>query len=453
MTLLMGILNLTPDSFSDGGEVSGVAQALAAAQAMADTGAAIIDIGGESTRPGSERIAPDLEQRRILDAVSAIAAAGHTVSVDTVHVATAKLALARGAKIVNDVSGGLYDPLMLATVAQAGASYIIGHWRGFPKKNYSRSVYRDVVVEVCAALRERIAAALAAGISPARIIVDPGLGFDKTPDQCWELLNRIEELQELGYPVLIGASRKRMIADCVREAGVQQPGLAELDAITALVSAHCARAGVWGVRVHSVPASALALRATAKLGEVDARPDAPVRVKPSKTGVCATAEPGAKHDDADACAMAEPGRGDPLPANVAQPPAGVSTHELDVIAIKGLAVFARHGVFEHEKQSGQTFYIDCEVRLAARAGSAVDDIAKTVNYAELAAELERVATETVLDLIETLAEKLAAAALSFAGVCATTVTVHKPSASVAQKVSDILVTVTRTREAHCALRN
>ena len=209
---IRGVLNVTPDSFSDGGEYLDPDAAIARARELASQGANIIDVGGESTRPGAAPVPLEEEQRRILPVIEALSAEGITVSVDTLHAATARAAVGAGAHYVNDVSGGLHDDEMFQTVAGLSGEHdtrmIIGHWRGVPDPAHSRSEYRDVVVEVSDALAERAARAVAAGIAPHRIVLDPGLGFDKTAAQGWQLLAHLERLAALGYPVLIGASRK-----------------------------------------------------------------------------------------------------------------------------------------------------------------------------------------------------------------------------------------------------
>ncbi|MEB4614424.1 dihydropteroate synthase, partial [Leucobacter sp. M11] len=209
-----------------------------------------------STRPGSARVSAAEEQRRVLDVVAGLAEAGVWVSVDTLHASTAAAAIAAGARLINDVSGGLADPEMLAAVAASDAEYAIGHWRGIPDPEHSRAQYREVLADVTAELAERVAAARAAGIPAERLILDPGLGFDKTTEQGWRLLAGFPELgRELGLPVLIGVSRKRMLAELL-PAG--HP-VTDRDLPTAVVSALAARSGAWGVRVHDVAGTRAAL--------------------------------------------------------------------------------------------------------------------------------------------------------------------------------------------------
>ena len=267
-TLVMGVLNVTPDSFSDGGRYAAPGAALARGLELAAQGAGLVDVGGESTRPGAAPVTPEEEIRRAIPVVEALARAGVAVSIDTLHAETAAEAVAAGARVINDVSGGTHDPRMLAVAAAAsrehGARFVIGHWRGVPDPGHVRSDYGDVVREVRDALSDLAAAAERAGVDPAHLVVDPGLGFDKTGEQCWRLLARLDELRALGYPVLVGASRKRMLAevlDGIPEAARPraEDGAAERDLATAVASALAARAGAWGVRVHDVPATVQAL--------------------------------------------------------------------------------------------------------------------------------------------------------------------------------------------------
>ncbi|WP_413452021.1 dihydropteroate synthase [Georgenia sp. 1P01AC] len=259
-TLVMGVVNVTPDSFSDGGRWDRPEAALAHGRALRAQGADVLDVGGESTRPGSERVPPAVEVDRVLPVVTGLAAEGATVSVDTVHAETAEACLRAGAAIVNDVSGGLADPEILAVAARHGAVYVLGHWRGDPATMNERAVYDDVVTDVCAELATRVEAALAAGLDPELLVLDPGLGFAKDAGHNWQLLAHLDRLQALGHPVLVGASRKRFLGTLLAaDDGTPAPPL-ERDAATAAVSALAAAAGAWGVRVHEVPASRDAVR-------------------------------------------------------------------------------------------------------------------------------------------------------------------------------------------------
>lgn len=264
MTLIMGVLNITPDSFSDGGVFFEPQSAVARGLELVAQGADIVDIGGESLRPGATRISAEEEQQRILDTVRQLVARGVTVSVDTLNAATALAAIEAGASIINDVSGGVEDSEMYRAVAKARtpqgqpARYIMGHWRGVPDTDHARSDYEDVVKSVRTAFSEHIAAAQAAGLTDAQIVVDPGLGFDKTSAQGWRLLARLDEFSTLGFPVMIGVSRKRMLGQLLDELDLpSDPNSRDLP--TAVTSALAAAAGVWAVRVHDVPSTRVAL--------------------------------------------------------------------------------------------------------------------------------------------------------------------------------------------------
>ncbi|MDY0907897.1 dihydropteroate synthase [Microbacterium sp. CFBP9034] len=261
MTLIMGIVNVTPDSFSDGGRYADAEPAVAHGLGLRAQGAAILDVGGESTRPGAERVDPAVEQERVLPVVRALAAAGAVVSIDTMNAATALAAVEAGARIVNDVSGGLADPEMLAAVASTEADIVLGHWRGPSAEMYARAAYADVVTEVLAELGERVAAAAAAGIPPSRVIVDPGIGFGKQGEQNWAALRGTGRLVGLGHRVLVGTSRKRFLAEALAgDAGpAEEVDEQRRDAATAVTSVLAAQAGAWGVRVHDVAASRDAL--------------------------------------------------------------------------------------------------------------------------------------------------------------------------------------------------
>jgi dihydropteroate synthase len=248
MTLVMGIVNVTPDSFSDGGRYLDPDLAIAHARALRSEGADLLDVGGESTRPGAERVAPRVEQQRVLPVVEALASDGSYVSIDTMNATTAAAAVAAGARLVNDVSGGLADPDMLAAVAGSGADIALGHWRGPSSAMYARADYVDVGREVAAELEERIAAAVSAGIDPSRIVIDPGIGFGKRGAQNWRTLRALPELGASGHRVLVGTSRKRFLSDVLGD----DADLARRDLATAVTSVLSAHAGAWAVRVHDV---------------------------------------------------------------------------------------------------------------------------------------------------------------------------------------------------------
>jgi len=239
----MGILNVTPDSFADGGRHDTYEKAVAHGLEMIAEGVDIIDIGGESTRPGAARVSAAEEQSRVIPVIEKLAQSGVPISIDTMRAETAELAITAGASIVNDVSGGLADDLMLETVAEMGSPYILMHWRGHSKDMDSRATYADVVAEVIAELNTQISAALKSGIAKNNLIIDPGLGFSKDAAQSWEILNRIEEITNLGFPVLIGGSRKRFL-------GGETPD--EREQATIELTKSLLAKNIWGVRVHSV---------------------------------------------------------------------------------------------------------------------------------------------------------------------------------------------------------
>lgn len=261
--LVMGVLNVTPDSFSDGGLYVDVDAAAAHATQMCDEGADLIDVGGESTRPGAARPTEDDERARVLPVVDRVAAAGGHVSIDTMRAAVAADAVQRGALMVNDVSGGLADPQMLPTVADLQVPVVLMHWRAQAAQMQQHTQYVDVVAEVRDHLAARVDAALAAGVDAARIVVDPGLGFAKTAEQNWALLDRLDVLLELGLPVLVGASRKSFLGALLAGPDGPRPVGERADATTA-VTALSAAAGAWAVRVHDVRASADAVRVAAR---------------------------------------------------------------------------------------------------------------------------------------------------------------------------------------------
>lgn len=268
MTTIMGILNITPDSFSDGGRYLDLDAAIGHAETLRRAGAHIVDVGGESTRPGAERVDPDLERGRVVPVIEALAARGIVASVDTMNAGTAAAAVSAGARIVNDVSGGLADPDMFAAVAASDADVVIGHWRGHSTDMYATARYDDVVAEVVAELQERVSAAAAAGIAPSRIILDPGIGFGKRGEQNWAVLHRLDRIVGLGKRVLVGTSRKGFLREAIGDVpGADTPGaggadIGRRDLATAVTSSLAADAGAWGVRVHDVATTrdALAVR-------------------------------------------------------------------------------------------------------------------------------------------------------------------------------------------------
>lgn len=416
----MGVLNVTPDSFSDGGQFVHAAAAVQHGLELVAQGATFIDVGGESTRPGATPVAREEELRRVLPVIEGLTAEGVAVSIDTLHAETAEAAFAAGARWINDVSGGLHDPRMLETAgrltAEYNGHYILGHWRGIPDAAQRRSEYSDVVSDVRDALLERVRAARAAGLELRRITLDPGLGFDKTGGQCWQLLSRIDELQALGFNVLIGASRKRMLAELLEQlptgAGAD-PGAGtaahDRDLATSVVSAFAAQAGVWGVRVHDVrgTAQALLVQQAWQAGRLGAPAASDAR----------------------------------------------SAAPTDRITLTGLEVFAHHGVFDFEREQGQRFIIDAEVSVDLRAAAAGDALAQTVHYGELAEAIVAAVERDPVDLIETVAERVAAIALGFGGVRETTITVHKPDAPIDATFADVAVTVVRSAPCRAAAQH
>ncbi|MEU4017042.1 dihydropteroate synthase [Microbacterium sp. NPDC028030] len=261
MTAIWGIVNVTPDSFSDGGRYLDVDSAVAHGLRLRAEGADVLDIGGESTRPGADRVGDEVEQQRVLPVIERLVAAGAPVSVDTLSAVTAAAAVRAGARIVNDVSGGLADPEMLGAVAESGADFAIGHWRGFSADMYANAEYRRVAREVAGELHERMGEAAAAGIAPSRLIVDPGVGFAKAGSQNWDVLRGLDEIVALGPRVLVGTSRKRFLAETLRQSAGSEDEVSESrrDLATAVTSALAMRAGVWAVRVHDVAATRDAL--------------------------------------------------------------------------------------------------------------------------------------------------------------------------------------------------
>jgi dihydropteroate synthase len=241
--IVMGILNVTPDSFADGGRHNDFDAAVIRGLEMIAEGVDIIDIGGESTKPGAERVPETEELARVIPVIEALAKHGATMSIDTMRASTAKAAIEAGAQLINDVSGGLADELMLETAAQLNVPYIAMHWRGHSKDMNSRAVYGDVVTDVISELQERIDAALDAGIRQNNLIIDPGIGFAKDANHNWEIIDSIDQFVAMGYPVLVGASRKRFL-------GGDNPD--QRENATIALTKRLSGSGIWGVRVHSV---------------------------------------------------------------------------------------------------------------------------------------------------------------------------------------------------------
>jgi dihydropteroate synthase len=257
--VVMGVLNVTPDSFSDGGRYTDLTAAVEHGIAMQRDGADLVDVGGESTRPGAERVDAPTETERVVPVIAALASAGVPLSIDTTRAAVAAAALEAGAVIVNDVSGGLADPGMAAVVKAAGCPWILMHWRGHSRTMRELAKYDDVVAEVRAELLDRVAAAVAAGVDPELLILDPGIGFAKTAEHNWALSAHLHELVALGHPVLFGASRKSYLGRLLACPDGDPRPVGDREAATIATSVLAVADGAWGVRVHDVRATADAL--------------------------------------------------------------------------------------------------------------------------------------------------------------------------------------------------
>ena len=244
----MGILNITPDSFADGGRHFDFESAINRAKEMISEGVDIIDVGGESTRPGADRVTEEIERDRVIPVINELAELGATLSIDTTRANIAQAAIAAGATLVNDVSGGLADPKMAALIASnSNIQYVVMHWRGHSKDMQKAAEYQNVVTEVKDELDDRVIALTKAGVLPEQIILDPGIGFAKSSAHNWELLKNIDRLNLLGFPILVGASRKRFLGDLLGATVADDRESASISLTT-----HLAKAGVWGVRTHSV---------------------------------------------------------------------------------------------------------------------------------------------------------------------------------------------------------
>ncbi|MBU6347621.1 MAG: dihydropteroate synthase [Actinomycetales bacterium] len=267
-TLVIGVLNVTPDSFSDGGNQADTQSAVAHGLALAKSGADIIDVGGESTRPGAERVSITEELDRVIPVVQGLVSAGQVVSVDTMRAEVAAEAVAAGAMLINDVSAGKADPKMFSILAEVQVPYIMMHWRGHSTEMMTQTNYKDLVAEVTTELMDQVNQAVAAGISPSRIVLDPGIGFAKKPEHNWPLLAKINQFQELGYPVLVGASRKRFIGELLAVGGVPRD-VDNREYATAAVTTLMAQQNIWAVRVHDAQASADAIAVVERLRSED----------------------------------------------------------------------------------------------------------------------------------------------------------------------------------------
>ncbi len=263
--LVMGVVNVTPDSFSDGGRYLDPGRAREHGRRLAEQGADLVDVGGESTRPGARRPAEAEELARVLPVVRELAREGLVVSVDTMRASVAQAAVEAGARLVNDVSGGLADPAMLGVVARLDVPCVLMHWRAHSAEMATRTTYAGgVVPDVVAELRSRLEAALEVGIDPARVALDPGIGFAKTAEQNWDLLSRLDDVATLGRPLLVATSRKRFLGSLLADEGGELRAPAGRDDATTATTALAAAAGAWCVRVHSVRASADAVRVVSR---------------------------------------------------------------------------------------------------------------------------------------------------------------------------------------------
>ena len=263
---VMGVINVTPDSFSDGGAFADADSAVKHGRQLLAAGADLLDVGGESTRPGAERVSAAEERARVEPVVAALAAAGAVVSIDTMRASTAEAALRAGARLVNDVSGGVADPELPALVAATGVPYVVMHWRGHSDQMQDHATYADVVSDVARELGERLEAVVAAGVALEQVVLDPGIGFAKTAEHNWALLARLEELLSLGRPLLVGSSRKSFLGALLAGGDEPRP-VVDRDDATAALTVTAALAGAWAVRVHEVRASADAVRVVARLRE------------------------------------------------------------------------------------------------------------------------------------------------------------------------------------------
>ena len=272
---VMGVVNVTPDSFSDGGRFFDTTAAVKHGLELVAEGADLVDVGGESTRPGATRVDEAEELKRVIPVVRGLASEGVSVSVDTMRASVAAQSLAAGAALVNDVSGGLADPAMIPVVAETGAPFVVMHWRGFLEGGNVKGVYDDVVAEVVDELHARVEAVLAGGIAPDRIVVDPGLGFSKDAEHDLVLLAHLDRLLALGHPLLVAASRKRFLGRVLAGPESTPPPARERDAATAAVSALAAQAGAWAVRVHEVRATRDAVRVARAVEGARAAANAP----------------------------------------------------------------------------------------------------------------------------------------------------------------------------------
>jgi dihydropteroate synthase/dihydroneopterin aldolase len=417
---VMGVVNVTPDSFSDGGRWLDTDLAIAHGRRLAADGAAIIDIGGESTRPGAHRVDAATERDRVIPVIAALAADGIVCSVDTSRAEVAAAAVEAGVGIINDVSGGMADPDMVDVVADSGLPWVVMHWRGPSDVMNSLAHYGDAAIDVRDELLARVDVALAAGVDERSLILDPGLGFAKNADHNWAVLRRLDLLVELGFPVLIGASRKRFLGELLSAPdGTPRPPDGR-ETATAAISMLAAQAGVWGVRVHDVTPTRDVLLALARAHADATESDAEAPTSP----------------------LREPSSGTARFPRLPMAPRPVPNVD-DRITLSGLTVRGHHGVFEHEKRDGQDFVIDVTVWRDHAPAARDDDLAQTLNYAELAELARAVVAGPARDLIETVAAEIADTAVARWPMRRIEVTVHKPHAPIPLDFADVAVTVVR----------
>jgi dihydropteroate synthase len=427
--VVMGVLNVTPDSFSDGGRYADLDAAIAHGLALRQQGADLVDVGGESTRPGADRVPAEEEIRRVVPAIRALAADGVPVSVDTTRAAVASSAIEAGARVVNDVSGGLADPGMARVVAGTGVCWVLMHWRGHSRDMQALARYDDVVAEVVGELAQRVDAAVAAGVDPARLAIDPGLGFAKTAEHNWALLARLDALRAVGLPILVGTSRKSFLGRLLAAPDGTPRPVGEREDGTVATTVLAALAGVWGVRVHQV------------------RPnlDAILVVDAYRRAVGSGTSPVGSGTSPVGSGTSPVGTGT-SPVGTAGPggTAGAASGA-DRIALRGLRAHARHGVFASERRAGQEFVVDAVLELDTGPAAATDALARTVDYGTLAQDLAAVLTGEPVDLLETLADRLVRVCLRSPLVASAEVTVHKPAAPIPLPFDDVAVTVRRSR--------
>ncbi len=397
---VMGVVNVTDDSFSDGGLFLDRERAVEHGVELVAQGAAIVDVGGESTRPGATRVAPRVEMSRVLPVIKELVQQGITISIDTMHAGVAQAALENGAQIVNDVSGGKADPDMVRVVADAGVRWVLMHWRSVGSdRPHEVPGYGDVVGEVRDELMAGVDAAVRAGVDPGKLIIDPGLGFAKNAQHNWALLNALPEFVQTGIPVLVGASRKRFLGILLAGPDGDPRPPSGRETATAVISALAGWHQVWGVRVHDVRAS------TDALAVVEAWRGAAWRA----------AEWGGRRPVADR------------------------------IELRGLTVRGNHGVFDHERRDGQDFVVDITVWIGLQAAAASDDLSDTVDYGVLAQRAADIVAGPPRQLIETVAGEIADDVMRDERIHAVEVVVHKPAAPIPLEFADVAVVARRSR--------